>query len=353
MKIFILLLWLMPGSVMAAWCPLLPNSPTRVTIKHAEQSRQAEAYIRAVTDGASRLQLVTTATGHDLAALDLSSAGMEAEIIASPLAEDANLDGSVDHFWLLTRSGQVWRIPWQQNQFGSPQLLADLSDSHLQFHSAVALVRARLPSNLAPLSWRNLEQHQLLLLGTDLNTGRDTLFNLRFAVGTKPSSLVRGSQLLDRTRLSDDESLQLSAADWRVLLTASGWKLQLSGRVSSVPKVIAGVIYAPAVAVTNSERCEFESSEQQLYAIQLYTASQVYPRRSWLVPYLEQATLRIKEQTDKRLVLVLADERQSIPVVESLLKITTECHYCTAPLTLDKFPLWQRLATYRDERGAY
>lgn len=353
MRIVVLILCMFPMLVQATWCPLLPNPPTRVTIKHNEQRLQAEAYIERRENAIWRLQLVATASGRRLAALDLDMTSIQGEIIASPLAEDTNLDGNADHFWLLTRIGEVWRIPWEQNQFGTPQLLADLSDANLEFHTAVALVRARLPANLAPLSWRSLEQHQLLLLGTDSSTGRDTLFNLRFAIGTRPGSLVRSSQLLDRTHLNDDEQQQLSAADWRILLTATGWKLQLFGRVSSSPKVIAGVIYAPAVAVKDPERCEFADSEQQLYAVQLYTASQVYSKRSWLIPYFKQAVLKIKEQADKRLILVLADERQSIPVVESLLKITADCHHCTAPLTLDKFPLWQRLATYRDERGAY
>lgn len=340
--------------IVLAWCPLLPNHPVRVTIKHAEQKRQADAYIRTQAADSPRLQLVAVDTGYDLSGLDLFAAGIQGAIQARPLAEDANLDGAADHFWLVTNKGEVWRVPWQQNQFGQPLLVADLSDANLHFHTAVALIRARLPSQLAPMSWRNLEQHQLLLLGTDPEHGQDVLFSLRFPVAGRQPYVVKNSQLIDRTTLSEAELYQqYSAADWRVLLSAAGWKLRLSGRVSSLPTVIAGVIYAPAISVKDAKSCQFDKTEQQLYAIQLYTASQIYPKRRWTIPYLEQATLRIREQSDKRLTLVLASERQSEVLVDTLLKITTDCHQCTAPLTLDKFPLWQRLATYRDERGAF
>lgn len=353
MKALLLLLTLFSPMV-AAWCPLLPNHPVRVTINHAEQKRQADAYIRTLAVDALRLQLVAADTGYDLSGLDLSAAGIQGAIQARPLAEDTNLDGAADHFWLVTSTGEVWRVPWQQSQFGQPLLMADLSDARLHFHSAVTLIRARLPSQLAPMSWRNLEQHQLLLLGTEPESGQDVLFSLRFPVAGRQPYVMKSSQLVDRTTLSDAElRQQYSAADWRVLLSAAGWRLRLSGRVSSLPTVIAGVIYAPAITVKDAKSCQFDKTEQQLYAVQLYTASQIYPKRSWAIPYLEQAALRIREQPDKRLILVLADERQSVALVDTLLKITTDCHQCTAPLTLDKFPLWQRLATYRDERGAF
>lgn len=336
-----------------AFCPLSQAEPVKVRIHHQQQVTYASVNLVTADDAKQRLELVKE-HGPLLTSFDLSDIAADIRVLAKPLAEDWNLDGIADHLWLLGIDGRLWRLSISDGVFGIPRLMADLSDSGLFFGSTIALIRARLPRHLAPASWRSVDHHQLLLVGTEPLSGKDVLFNLRFDALLKLQYLLNSQHLLDRTLLSEPElKQQFSAADWRTILSAAGWKVSLPGRISSMPKVIAGVIYAPVVTSEGFGICHANQTEQLLFAFQLYTATQVYRQRSWKIPVLDNAVLKIREQPDKTLALVLQDETHYISLLDGLLKISHECHQCTAPLTLDRFPLWQRLATYRDERGAF
>lgn len=353
MKWFILLALL--GSTQGfALCPSLVPDPVRITIKHQQQPQAAELIIDESAAGLQRLQLRLSQHRLPIASLELLFANTALQVQASPLVEDANLDGLADHIWLLSREGLLWRIAISAGQFSEPQLMADLSDSALDFIAAVALLRSRLPSILAPLAWRHTDQQLILLVGRHRLTGNDSLLMLRFNAGVSAGGITHFAHLADRTELSDKEQSQhLSAGDWRALLAKAGWQIQLPGKISATPTVVAGVIYAAVATTASAEACVSTDTEQLLYALHLHTATTVYATRSKPVPYLADAQLSLRQQANKQLKLVLQNEQQALVVQPNLLKISAECHNCTEPLSLDKFPLWKRLATYRSEQGAY
>lgn len=337
-----------------ALCPPLSSEPVRVSLKQQQQKLEAELGISKPDLGPQQLQLRLAERHVPIASLDLQLGSSSSLFHASPLIEDANLDGFADHSWILSTEGKLWRIAISEGQFSRPQLMADLSDSGLDYIATAGLLRARLPSVLAPLAWRHADQQLVLLIARHRLTGHDTLLMLRFSAGMPAGTVINFSQLADRTLLSEAEQSQvLSAGDWRALLSRAGWKVQLPGKISAAPKVVAGVIYAAVAPTKAPDDCMPAEPTQQLYALHLHTATSVYTTRHKPIPYLPEANLALRQQPNKQLKLVLQNEQQLTVIKPNLLKISAECHNCTEPLSLDKFPLWKRLATYRNERGAY
>lgn len=349
----ILILHLIYCSYAVALCPPLSPEPIRVSLKQ-QQTQELELSISDPDSGAQQLQLRLAQRNVSIATLDLPISNNTSRFQASPLVEDANLDGFADHIWVLDSKGKLWRLSIDDGQFGAPKLMADLSDSQLDFIATAGLLRARLPSVLAPLAWRHADQQLVLLIARQRLTGHDTLVMLRFSTAMSSRAVINFSHLADRTLLSEAEQRQvLSADDWRALLSRAGWQVQFPGKISTAPKVVAGVIYAAVVSTAEPTDCVPTEDTQQLYALHLHTASKVYALRHYTIPYLPEADLTLRQQPNKRLKLVLQNEQQRAVIKPNLLKISAECHDCTEPLSLDKFPLWQRLATYRNERGAY
>lgn len=336
-----------------AFCPLHLAESVRVRLPVGLQGTDAQIILRDNSDGEPQLQWWNLSQGRMQAQLNLATAGVASAMHAQPMPEDVNLDGLADHLWLLSAEGLLWRLPLIASEFGQPRLMADLRDSGLVFSATAGLIRSRLPINIAPLAWRNTEQLQALLIGHDPATGHDTLLMLRFELNNHGALVTDYSQLMNRTLLSSAELKQhLTAGDWRAMLATAGWWVKFPGKISALPKVIAGVIYAPVVS-TAAEECTTEPSEQQLFALQLHTAGTVYATRKWSIPHLASAELHLQLQADNGLTLVLHTEQQTLPLLNDLLKISSECHHCTEPLSFDRFPLWQRLATYRSEQGAF
>lgn len=347
MKYWLLSFWLLSAATLAECLPLHPP-PLRVTLP-APMPVLTDIQLVQLADHSQMLQFRSADTFHLRQQIELGSLGIVQPLLSHPLVEDANLDGVADHLWLLTQQGQLWRVALAQPPYIEARLIADLTDAGLHFKQALMLVRARLPRPLAPANWRTLEHHQVMLLAYNPLSGQDVLFNLRIPISHQALPLIRFEQLLNRTEQSlAEQAGYYAAANWQAILSRSGWFLELSGQLSSWPRVVAGVIYAPVVKF--SEGCH--ATEQQLYALQLYTAAQIYQQRRMVVPFLAESSLAIAEQPDKSISLLLQGEAERIVLINRLLKLSSECHQCTSPLTLDKFPLWLKLATYRDERGA-
>ena len=255
---------------------------------------------------------------------------------------------------MLSRDGKLWRLPYADGQFGVAREMADLSASGLRFIATVGLLRTKLPTTIAPLSWGVADQYLVLVIGRHPQTGHDSLMLLRFSVNRLQQSVIYYQHLADRTLFDPAEEAQtLSAQDWRALLSNAGWKLHLPGKVSSKPLVAAGVLYAPVAKTDTATECETEQTEQLLYALQIHTGGRIYAERTMTVPFLADAELRLRQQADKSIKLVLGSEFQSLLLLANLRKVSAECFHCSEPLSLDKFPIWQRLATYRSEQGAH
>lgn len=323
--------------------PVVLNTPQQV---------DADIRVVATEDGGLLLQSWQLAPQRVLDEMPLTS--FVYGIQAQPIATDANLDGISDQLWLLGIEGRLWRISMSNGRFGTPQLMADLSDSGLNFIATVGSLRTRLPAHLVPLSWRRGDQQLLLLVAQDTENVSDTLIMLRFPVVEHARHVTRYTELDDRTMIDHSEHEDiLSLTDWRTRLARAGWFVRLPGKLSTIPKVIAGVIYAPVVADLMPDQCDSEHVAQRLFAIQLHTAGLVYANRSSAIPYISQATLGVHRQPDNSLALVYQLGNERLVLLANLRKISKKCHSCTEPLTLDKFPLWQRVATYRSEQGAY
>lgn len=337
-----------------ALCPPVSPDPVRVSLKQQQQKLEAELVINSPDSGAQQLQLRLPQYHLPVAKLDLLMDNSSSLFQAKPLIEDANLDGFADHIWILSVEGRLWRLSMIEGQLSSPKLMADLSDSGLDFIATAGLLRARLPSVLAPLAWRHADQQLVLLIARNQQTGHDTLLMLRFSTAKPAGNIINFSHLADRTLLSDAEKSQvLSAGDWRALLSRAGWQMQLPGKISMAPKVVAGVIYAAVAPTKAPADCIPAENTQQLFALHLHTATSVYNTRYKPIPHLPDANLALRQQPDKQLKLVLQNEQQLTVIKPNLVKISAECHNCTEPLSLDKFPLWKRLATYRSEQGGY
>lgn len=351
--------WLIIGLIIFchygfAVCPPAFPEPVRLKLKDNQQIIEAKIQISQGADGEQQLLLQDLQRGFWHKLLTFSIEEVLQQVQAKPLIEDANLDGIADHIWLLSLDGKLWRWSLQSRTLTQPRLMADLSDSGLNFIASAGLLRARLPGTLAPLAWRQADQQLVLIVARNTQSGQDTLIMLRFPMQPQPINIINFHQLADRTVISESEnSTQLSVADWRALLAKAGWKVQLPGKLSTAPKVVAGVIYA-AVANTNQpNECIVDTAEQQLLAIHLHTASQVYSNRYFNIPYLAEAKLDLQRHADSSLRLVLRAKEHTATVLPDLRKISADCHNCSEPLSLDRFPLWQRLATYRSEQGAY
>lgn len=337
-----------------ALCPPSAPEPVRLTIAHQPHKAGLQLTVGISESGIQQLQLLSEQSGRSVASMDLFFANQAQQIQARPLLEDANLDGLTDHLWLLSKEGRLWRLPIRDGQFGLPKLMADLTASGLDFIATAGLLRARLPATLAPLAWRQADKQLVLLIARHRQSGHDTLFMLRFNMAMTQVALTQFEHLLDRTVLSEAEVNQtLSANDWRALLAEAGWLVQFPGKMSMAPTVIAGVIYAAVASTASPDACDVTDDSQQLFALHLHSATQVYRQRNKLIPYLADAQFALRQQADKQLKLVLSTETQWQVVLPNLLKISADCHNCTEPLSLSRFPLWKRLATYRSELGGY
>lgn len=351
----IVLLWLLLQSLaLPAACPeFLPTEPARLTLKHQQQTIQAELTWAAASSAPAELQVLGAADQQLLASIALNHPAFSGSFMAQPLAEDVDLDGLADHLWLVNQQGLIWRAAFSGNQLGTPVLLADLSGLGLQFRYSVSLLRTRLPARLAPAVWQNLEQHLLLLLGRDPLSDQDVLLLLRYSVNPALHTFVQAAELADRTELSEaEQQLTLSAADWRNLLATAGWQMRLNGRLTAPPRVVAGVIYAPLMRpVTDS--CEPELAEHQLLAVQLHTAGQIYQSRQLNIPYLADGRLQLQQQVDLSVSLIWANSEQQLTILPVLRRISGDCHHCSEPLQLDARAFIRRLATFKDEQGAF
>ncbi len=335
-------------------CPPLTPEPVRLIVSHQPHNEALQLTVKTTESGMQQLQLLSDQSSRPVASMDLLFANQAQQVQALPLVEDANLDGLTDHLWLLSKEGKLWRLPILDRKFGVPKLMADLTTSGLDFIGTAGLLRARLPVTLAPLAWRQADKQLVLLIARHRQSGQDTLFMLRFNMAMTHVALTQFEHLLDRTVLSEAEVNQtLSANDWRALLAEAGWLVHLPGKMSMAPTVIAGVIYAAVAATVSPDACEVAEDSQQLFALHLHSATQVYRQRSKQIPYLADAQFALRQQADKQLKLVLSTETHWQVILPNLLKISAECHNCTEPLSLDRFPLWKRLATYRSEQGGY
>ncbi len=333
-----------------ALCPAADPEPVQVKLKHDllfELALQPDALSQQLT--LRELKFGRLQTQQSLADLGISS-----HIQAQPLLEDLNLDGLTDHLWFVGIDGKIWRLPVYEGELGEPRLMADLADSGLHFIATAALLRTRLPTSLAPVNWRQADQYLVLLIGRDSLSGQDRIVVLRFGLNMLQRLTLRFNELTDRT-LYDYETpgQQLSATDWRALLSDAGWYLALPGKVSATPTVAAGILYAPVAPSLSTTDCNSQTQEQLLFALQVHTAGPIYAKRSLPVPFISQGQLTLRQQPDKSISLLLRTEQQQVLLLANLLKLNGECHNCTEPLSLAKYPLWQRLATFRSEQGGY
>ncbi|MDP4946604.1 MAG: hypothetical protein NWQ48_13970 [Alishewanella sp.] len=333
-----------------ALCPPLTPEATQVKLQH---DLNGQLWLQS-SESAQQLLLTEDKLGKVVAQLELTTTGIHSSIQAQPLVEDRNLDGVVDHIWLLSREGLLWRLPYADGQFGVAREMADLTASGLRFIATAGLLRTKLPTTLAPPSWGIADQYLVLVIGRHPQTGHDSIMLLRFGLNRLQQSVIHYQHLADRTLLDPAEQAQtLSAQDWRALLSNAGWKIHLPGKISSKPLVAAGVLYAPVAKTDTAAECETEQTDQLLYALQVHTGGRVYAERMMTVPFLADAQLRLRQNADKSIKLELGSDFQNRLLLTNLRKISAECYHCSEPLSLDKFPIWQRLATYRSEQGAH
>jgi hypothetical protein len=279
--------------------------------------------------------------------------GPAAPFYASPQPFDSNYDGVVDHLFSIDFTGRVWLTGITAAGFGSTLLLADLASSEWRFIGSLGVFEVSLPLLLRPDGLQG--RHKLLLLiARNITNGEDAIVSLRLPTVIVAASLLRFDTLVDRSVLSATErEYGLSNEQWFSLLNGAGWWARLSGQLTQPPQVVAGVIYsAVATSDFSALACATEAAEHSVVAMHLHSAGLVYNQRRFR---LESGVgkLTLQQQTDGTAALILNSVTEQHTALTELVSLSPDCLECTAPLRLDQFPRWIKLATYRQETGAH
>ncbi len=330
----------------------------------------------------SRLQLQDARTGEALINWPLvATAATEPllhlrRLVAAPAALDKNLDGGIDRIYLLDQSGQLVRLELASDSSQAKvELVADLSGSGWQFIFNLQASRAMLATAWLPVAKPDGSSAQPAAsaqskygsrnntpLNNSLQQAGDVLVLLakrqqqyKLLVlqlpDQRPAAVIRWQDLAKVTSLQPQDGTVAPQATTTQLsgLSGHGWWTDLPAAPVSLPAILAGVIYLPLAPQTPN--CLAPSLATQVLALHLYQGSAIYPQALWSLPAATPAWLELVPLPDER--LGLASAAGGPLLLEGVRGITAECPRCSELLSVQQFPIWQRLSSYQHEQGAY
>lgn len=344
-----------------------------VALHHADPASRSQLQLQDARTGEvlTNWPLATTAATDQLLHLQ--------RLVAAPAALDKNLDGGIDRIYLLDQSGQLVRLELaSESSQAKVELVADLSGSGWQFIfnlqvSRAMLATAWLPPALAAdmagaatqsaasAEGRYRGSHKTQL-NNSLQQAGDVLVLLAkrqeeykllvlLLPDQRPAGLIRWQDLVtvaSQQPQGGTVAPQATTAQTS-LVSGYGWWTDLPAAPVSLPTILAGVIYLPLAPPTPD--CQAPKLATQMLALHLYQGSAVYPQALWSLAAPTPAWLELVLLADER--LGLASAANGPLLLEGVRGITAGCPRCSELLSIQQFPIWQRLSSYQHEQGAY
>lgn len=258
---------------------------------------------------------------------------------------DHNRDSTTDSLIFSTKSGQIWQAQIENNQFYDVKAIADLSGLKFSDIQFIRTLYAAVPVGGSGSDFHSRRSQWLVLLGALQQQ------NSVFVVLKQQDELLSSSSdLVDRTLPQAPELAVLTPQHWQLIQQKNGWYSQLTGRLTHMPVVAAGVVYLTLLKQSADHLCSLEQSSSALMALHLHHASAVY--RDQILP-LERATgvLKVKANTQGGFALIEQNRQQVL--IENMLEISPDCTHCSKTIQQGSFPRWQLMGTYHNEEGAY
>jgi len=258
---------------------------------------------------------------------------------------DQNRDSVSESLLFSTKSGQIWQVQLEQNQFYGLQALADFSALKFNDIQFIRPLFAAVPVGGYGTDFHSRRSQWLVMLGA-LRQQHSVFVVLKI----NSTARVLSSDLVDRTLPDAPELAVLTSQDWQQIQQKGGWFSQLSGRLTHLPVVAGGVVYFSLLQQSLEQVCSIEQSSSALVALHLHHASAVYRRP--ILP-LAQAAGPLKIKANAQGGFSLVEQHSQQVLVESLLEISPECAHCSKTIEQAGFPRWQLMGTYHNEEGAY
>ena len=258
---------------------------------------------------------------------------------------DQDRDSMPDSLLFSTTAGQIWQVQLEDNQFYGMRAVADLSALKFSDIQFIRPLYAAVPVGGSGSDFHSRRSQWLVLLGALRQ--QNTVF---VVLKQQSENTLLLSDLVDRTLPETPELALLTSQDWQQIQQKSGWFSQLTGRLTHMPVVAAGVIYLNLLKQSAEQLCSTEHSSAALMALHLHHASAVYRRQ--ILP-LEHAAgaLKVKANADGGFALI-EQHRQQV-LIDNMLEISPDCTHCSKSIQQGSFPRWQLMGTYHNEEGAY
>lgn len=258
---------------------------------------------------------------------------------------DQNRDSVPDSVLFSTKSGQVWQVQLEQNQFYGIRAVADLSELKFSDIQFIRTLYAAVPVGGSGSDFHSRRSQWLVLLG-----GLRQQNSVFVVLKINNEDVVLSSDLVDRTLPVAPELALLTSQEWQKIQQKSGWFSHLIGRLTHLPVVAAGVVYFSLLTQSLEQLCSIEHSNSVLMAVHLHHASAVY-RRSILSLTQPAGSLKIKANAEGGFALI-EQHRQQV-LIDNMLEISSDCTHCSKIIEQAGFPRWQLMGTYYNEEGAY
>ena len=258
---------------------------------------------------------------------------------------DQNRDSVSDSLVFGSTAGQIWQVQLEHNQFYQLRAVADLSALNFSDIQFIRTLYAAVPVGGAGSDFHSRRSQWLVLLGALRQ--QNTVFVVLKAQSEDVSS---SSDLVDRTLPESPELALLTSQHWQHIQQKNGWFSQLSGRLTHIPVVAAGVIYLNLLKPNTEQLCNIEQSSSALMALHLHHASAVY--RQPILP-LDHAAGALKVKANTQGGFALIEQHRQQVLIETMLEISPDCTHCSKTIQQGSFPRWQLMGTYQNEEGAY
>jgi hypothetical protein len=339
-----------------------------VALHHADPASRSQLQLQDARTGEVLVNwpLATTAATDQLLHLQ--------RLVAAPAALDKNLDGGIDRIYLLDQSGQLVRLELAtESSQAKVELVADLSGSGWQFIFNLQVSRAMLATAWLPPALAADMAGAASAEGSSLSSNKTQLNNSLQQAGDvlvllakrqeqykllvlqlpdqRPAGLIRWQDLVtvaSQPPQGGTVAPQASTAQTS-LVSGYGWWTNLPAAPIRLPTILAGVIYQPLAPPTPD--CQTPKLATQMLALHLYQGSAVYPQALWSLAAPTPAWLELVLLPDER--LGLAGVANGPVLLEGVRGITAGCPRCSELLSIQQFPIWQRLSSYQHEQGAY
>lgn len=268
-----------------------------------------------------------------------------AELSGAMALYDQDRDSISESLLFSTKAGQIWQVQMEGNQFYDIKAIADLSGLKFSDIQFIHPLYAAVPTGGSGSDFHSRRSQWLVLLSALRQ--QKSAFVVVKQLGETPSL---SSDLVDRTLPESPELAVLTPQAWQQIQQKNGWYSLLTGRLTHMPVVAAGVIYLTVLKQTDGQSCSMEHSAPALMALHLHHASAVY--RQQIFP-LDKATgaLAIKANAEGGFALI--EQHQQRVIIEELLEINPDCIHCSKTMLQNNFPRWQLMGTYHSEEGAY